>query len=50
MDKVRLFYRMAGFGDRILIKQIVHWLVFFAVILHLFSCIFLGQSHMPEVF
>lgn len=36
--------------DMRVLTEIVHWLVFFAVILHLFSCIFLGQSHMPEVF
>lgn len=31
-----------------MLKQIVHWAIFIAVILHLFSCIFLGQSFMPE--
>lgn len=32
-----------------MLKQLIHWLVFLAVILQLFSCIFLGQSYMPEV-
>ena len=31
-----------------MLKMIVHWLVFLAVIAHLFSCIFLGQSYMPD--
>jgi len=30
-----------------MIKQIVHWLVAAAVVLQLFSCIFLGQGQMP---
>jgi len=30
-----------------MLKQIVHWLIFFAVILQLFSCIFLGDTFMP---
>jgi Ni,Fe-hydrogenase I cytochrome b subunit len=32
-----------------LIKRFVHWLIAVAVVLHLFSCIFLGQSFMPGV-
>jgi hypothetical protein len=28
-------------------KQFVHWLIAVALILHLVSCIFMGQSHMP---
>lgn len=30
-----------------MIKQIIHWAIFIAVILQLFSCIFMGQSFMP---
>jgi len=30
-------------------KQFIHWLIFIAVILQLFSCIFTGQSFMPEI-
>jgi hypothetical protein len=29
-------------------KQVVGWLVAIAVVLHLGSCLFTGQSHMPE--
>jgi cytochrome b subunit of formate dehydrogenase len=31
-----------------MIKRAVHWLVAIAVVLHLFSCIFLGESYMPS--
>lgn len=31
-----------------MLKQVIHWLIFFAVILHLFSCVFMGVSYMPE--
>lgn len=30
-------------------KQLIHWLIAIAVVLHLFSCVFLGQSYMPAV-
>ena len=30
-----------------MIKVIVHWLVAIALVLQLFSCIFMGQSFMP---
>jgi cytochrome b561 len=30
-----------------MLKRLLHWLIFFAVILHLYSCIFAGQSFMP---
>lgn len=33
-----------------MLRTLVHWLVFIAVILHLFSCIFTGQSFMPETY
>jgi hypothetical protein len=32
-----------------MLKRFVHWLVFIALVLHLFSCIFLGVNNMPEV-
>lgn len=31
-----------------MLKRLIHWLIFIAVVLQLFSCIFLGQSYMPE--
>ena len=31
-----------------MLKQIVHWLIFIAVIIQLFSCVFMGQSFMPD--
>lgn len=31
-----------------MLKQVIHWLIFIAVILQLFSCIFMGVSYMPE--
>ena len=31
-----------------MLKQVIHWLIAIAVVLHLFSCVFLGQSFMPE--
>jgi hypothetical protein len=31
------------------LKRLINWLVFIAVVLHLFSCAFLGQSFMPEL-
>lgn len=31
-----------------MIKQIIHWAIFIAVILQLFSCVFMGVSFMPE--
>jgi predicted small lipoprotein YifL len=30
-------------------KRVIHWLIIIAVVLHLFSCVFLGQSYMPEL-
>lgn len=33
--------------NSVMLKQAIHWIIFIAVILHLFSCIFLGQSYMP---
>lgn len=30
-----------------MLKQLIHWLIAIAVVLQLFSCVFLGQSHMP---
>lgn len=30
-------------------KRLLHWAVFLALVLHLFSCVFLGQSYMPAV-
>ncbi len=30
-----------------MIKVIIHWAVFIALALHLFSCVFMGQSFMP---
>jgi len=30
-----------------MLKRLIHWLIFIAVILQLFSCIFMGQSFMP---
>jgi hypothetical protein len=29
--------------------RLLFWLVAIAVVLHLFSCVFLGQSYMPSV-
>lgn len=31
-----------------MLKRLIHWLIFIAVVLQLFSCIFLGQAFMPE--
>jgi hypothetical protein len=28
-------------------KKLVHWLIFAALVVHLFSCVFLGQNHVP---
>jgi hypothetical protein len=28
-------------------KKLVHWLLFAALVVHLFSCVFLGQNHVP---
>ena len=30
-------------------KQMLYWAIYIAVVLHLFSCVFLGQSFMPEI-
>ena len=30
-----------------MLKRTIHWLIFFAIILQLFSCIFMGVSFMP---
>jgi cytochrome b561 len=30
-----------------MLKQLIHWAIFIAVVLQLFSCIFMGQSFMP---
>lgn len=30
-----------------MLKQLIHWLIVIAVVLQLFSCVFLGQSFMP---
>ena len=30
-----------------MLKQVIHWLIAIAVVLHLFSCVFMGQSMMP---
>lgn len=32
-----------------MLKMIVHWLVFLAVVGHLVSCIVFGQDFMPEI-
>lgn len=32
-----------------MLKKLVHWAAFIALALHLFSCVFLGQSYMPAV-
>jgi len=34
---------------RRLFRQIFNWVIFFAVIAHLFSCVFMGQSFMPDL-
>ena len=30
-----------------MLKQLIHWLIAVAVVLQLFSCVFMGQSFMP---
>lgn len=30
-------------------KKLLHWVVFIALALQLFSCMFLGETHMPAV-
>lgn len=30
-----------------MLKQLIHWIIAIAVVLQLFSCVFLGQSYMP---
>lgn len=30
-----------------MMKRLVHWAVFIALAVHLFSCVFLGQNHVP---
>lgn len=30
-------------------KKLLHWAVFIALALQLFSCVFLGETHMPAV-
>jgi len=30
-----------------MLKQLIHWLIAIAVVLQLFSCVFMGQSFMP---
>lgn len=30
-----------------MLKKLLHWIIMIAVALQLFSCVFLGQSHMP---
>jgi cytochrome b561 len=32
-----------------MLKRLIHWAIVIAVVLQLFSCIFLGASYMPEV-
>jgi cytochrome b561 len=32
-----------------MVKRVIHWTIAIAVVLQLFSCIFLGASYMPEV-
>jgi len=32
-----------------MLKQLLHWIIVIAVVLQLFSCIFMGQSFMPGV-
>ena len=32
-----------------MLKKLLHWAIFIAVVLHLSSCLFFGQSYMPEV-
>jgi cytochrome b561 len=32
-----------------MLKRLLHWAIAIAVVLQLFSCIFLGQSYMPAV-
>jgi hypothetical protein len=40
----------AGRGKiRLPMKKFIHWLIVAAVVLHLFSCVFLGQAYMPAV-
>jgi hypothetical protein len=41
--------RPGGGKIRSPMKKFIHWLIVAAVVLHLFSCVFLGQSYMPAV-
>lgn len=34
---------------RRMLKRLLHWIIAIAVVLQLFSCIFLGRDHMPGV-
>jgi len=31
-----------------MLKRLLHWVVVIALVLHLFSCVFLGKSYMPD--
>ena len=32
-----------------MLKELLYWAIVIALVLHLFACIFLGQSYMPEI-
>lgn len=32
-----------------MLKRLLHWIIAAAVVLHVFSCVFMGQSMMPEL-
>ena len=32
-----------------MLKRLLHWAIFVSLILHLFSCVVLGQDHMPQL-
>ena len=49
---IALFILIAWAPEQVmmtLLKQVIHWAIAIAVVLQLFSCVFMGVSYMPEM-